>query len=190
MGQMRKKPGRKKKRGYVQAASKMGRTLLDIGRRYAEFESRWMEVLMFPHRFKYHTPSFVWEHRAHQARVRERTLSQLKSKGFVKTSGRGTNTRVGLTPKGALEFLCMSVHEADFLPEDRICLVAFDIPETERALRKRFTRILHRTYFFRQQRSVWISPLDAEVPMRRLVRALGLDGRVVVYTVLKRFEHV
>lgn len=108
-------------------------------------------------------------------------MKQLRRQGLITSTPTTSGWKVRLTARGVDECLRQEMLKADLLDDDTMCIVTFDIPETQRTLRRNIGNFLLRSGFVRLHRSVFISPFDMFVPIDHWIRNRKLLGRVVVY---------
>lgn len=112
---------------------------------------------------------------------KRRALKRLKDRKLVIVEEIGRNFKVLLTDDGLCEVFRLKVLSAGLLEDGRDCMVIFDIPETERKVRKMIRRLLRSAGFIPIQRSVWISPFDAMPALLGLFDSLDTKGWVRVF---------
>jgi hypothetical protein len=116
-------------------------------------------------------------------RVRQqKALHELKKNKLVVVKRDGDRYRAALTKDGILQVFRLKVLKARVLEDDSVCMVIFDIPETERDLRQLLREFLSEAGFILIQRSVWISPFDAGQALVSLFRATGAVKWVRVFS--------
>lgn len=119
---------------------------------------------------------------AREAAERRKALKRLEEKKLIQVRVEGEKYWAALTKKGVQEILRQKVFDTEPLPENRTCVVVFDIPELHRKLRKSLRKFLDHAGFFQLQRSVWISPFDAQDSLQQLFRSSGANKWVRVFT--------
>mgnify|MGYP001567447594 CR=1 FL=1 len=95
-------------------------------------------------------------------------LLRLQSQKLLSIRKIGNEYRVALTERGSKEMFRLQVLQAPPMPDGCVCMVAFDIPEIENALRRSLRNFLRYAGFVPIQKSVWISPYDAWEPLVKL----------------------
>lgn len=108
-------------------------------------------------------------------------INRLRAGGFLKKDGK----RVLFTDKGRIAYFKLKIEACGPLSNNEICLVAFDVPEKERQLRKFIRVFLDSLGFFPIQKSVWISTLDVTEELNEYFCAIGLDDKIVAFTARK-----
>jgi DNA-binding transcriptional regulator PaaX len=121
---------------------------------------------------------------AKERRLRRQEFERLRKRKLIEVSKEADCYRVALTQRGKQEAFRLKVLEADLLPDDRMCMVVFDIPESKRKLRKELRSFLTSAGFAPIQKSVWISRFDAGEALRELFRSTGASKWVRVYTAI------
>lgn len=112
---------------------------------------------------------------------RRRSLKRLHTKNLISILKKDEEYQVALTRAGALEVFRLKVLYSAPLPKGSVCMVIFDIPETERTLRKNMRNFLQVAGFICWQRSVWISFFDAGEHLERLFEVNGVSDWMKVY---------
>ncbi|MBU4315510.1 CRISPR-associated endonuclease Cas2 [Patescibacteria group bacterium] len=102
--------------------------------------------------------TILW--RREQTRIR-RTMRQLKEKKLIKVKKVGNKYNVLLTDEGMIEYLHHKLIDCNEFEDDQVTMVIFDIPETQRQVRKQLRRFLEEACFMPIQKSVWISKFDS-----------------------------
>lgn len=113
--------------------------------------------------------------------TRRRAMFRLKERGLIAQAKIADGLAYALTERGVVEILRQKVLSAEMMTGDVVCMVMFDIPEVHRELRIELTRFLEAAGFIRFQKSVFISPFDAFVPLAMLFRLKKADAWVTVY---------
>ena len=101
---------------------------------------------------------------------RNQELKRLEKRKLIKTKKISSELEVKLTKLGIQEFIRLEIIKSEIHPKGTVCMVIFDIPESERALRKKIRDILSKAAFIPLQRSVWISNIDAADSLVRLFK--------------------
>ncbi|MBI2484692.1 hypothetical protein HYW18_00885 [Candidatus Uhrbacteria bacterium] len=122
-------------------------------------------------------------HARAKRKARQQALDRLRRLRFIKTRRAAKKYEVAITEKGWQEIFRLRVFDADLLPEEKMCMVVFDIPESHRSLRKLLRGFLESAGFMPIQRSVWISPFDAAEPITDLFRKSRHARWIRVFTV-------
>jgi len=102
-------------------------------------------------------------------RARQRQeISRLKAQKLLTIQKIGAEYMVGLTERGSKEAFRLQVLQAKPMPDGCVCMVVFDIPESQNRLRQSLRKFLRYAGFIPLQKSVWISPYDAWKPLAKL----------------------
>ncbi len=125
----------------------------------------------------------------HYAAVKEqRKLQQeLKRRKWIETKTIGNRVMTRFTEQGWQHALRRKIRTETKICKKGICIVVFDIPESERFVRNVLRSFLKEWGFEKLQHSVWITERDVVKPMMLLLQRRGLDKwiRVIQGTVLK-----
>lgn len=116
---------------------------------------------------------------------RRQTLRRLRDRELIEVEQEAEKYKVALTRSGAIEVFRLKVLQSNPLPEGETCMVIFDIPESERELRRTLRRFLKSSGFICWQRSVWICFLDVGIPLGELFDSTGASKWVKVYLAKK-----
>ncbi len=119
-----------------------------------------------------------------------RAFNKLQTKKLIQVAKTSDAYSILLTEAGAIEYFRRKVLVADLLDDNECTLVVFDIPETERSLRKKLREFLKEAGFINIQRSVWISPFDVGDHLSNLLHSTNAQQWVIVYKAkrLNRFR--
>lgn len=109
-------------------------------------------------------------------------LYYLKQRKFIEAKKIGERFMVRFTEKGYRQVLRDHVRSIDQKCKDGLCLVIFDIPESQKVVRNVFRDFLYECGFRRLQHSVWVSDREVSVPLLAFVRSAKLTPwvRVIV----------
>lgn len=144
------------------------------------------DVLMFGYNprgvIKYGFGGMRSIHAAKEDRRRKRDLKRLEQRNLVSVGETEKGLEVALTEKGKLEYLRLKVLGCDLFEDERICLVVFDIPESARTTRKLLRDFLSHAGFIPIQKSVWISPFNAEKELKELFRQKKIGRWIRIFT--------
>ncbi|PIX61833.1 hypothetical protein CO057_01915 [Candidatus Uhrbacteria bacterium CG_4_9_14_0_2_um_filter_41_50] len=121
---------------------------------------------------------------AKEKAYRKQALIQLAAKKFISVKKKSEKYYISLTKIGADEYLRLQLQNLDLLPNGYVCMVVFDIPETERNLRQAIRTLLKEVGFMQTQRSVWISPFDAGELLSKLFQSKTKKSWIKCYTAL------
>lgn len=119
---------------------------------------------------------------AREAAERRANLKRLEAKKLLSIKVEGHKYWAALTKDGIQEVIRQKVLDAELLPEDKSCVVVFDVPEIERGWRKALRNFLCQASFVCLQKSVWISPFNATAPLRQLFANVNAWRWVKVFT--------
>jgi len=120
------------------------------------------------------------------------TANNLKGRGDVRIFRKNGSLRVKVTRQGlqrleSLENISLSpVNKAKWDRKWRF--VIFDIPETDRKLRRIFRQRLRDLEFINLQRSVWISPYDSKSEVVKLCLAARFSKKSVLFFLVEHFD--
>ena len=118
--------------------------------------------------------------RGYEEREWMRTLKRCK---FIETKHIGETLMVRLTAKGWEQALRDKIRCAKASGKGgAICIVVFDVPESERRVRNTLRYILRECGFTMLQKSVWVSRKDVVSELCALLQGAGLDQWVKVLT--------
>jgi len=109
-------------------------------------------------------------------------LRKMAEKKLINFHEKGNDLLISITKDGMAEYLRLKLQMLDFLPAGKVCMVVFDIPETQRNLRQEIRRLLTNVGFIPTQRSVWISPFDAGDILAELFRSKEGKPWIKCYT--------
>lgn len=112
---------------------------------------------------------------------KRKTLKRLQEKKLLVIQKAADQYRIALTEEGARQVFRLKVMSADILPSDEVCMVIFDIPESEQKIRQKLRKFLFQAGFIPIQRSVWISNVDASQPLSELFEVTGAKKWIRVY---------
>jgi len=113
---------------------------------------------------------------------RKAALRRLKKKKWIEDRQLGNDVVFELSNKAIIEYLKGLIKQEPTRPGTRETLVVFDIPEAARNARKSWRRLLKTLGFHKQQLSVWSSMKDIGDQVLALVKALGIEKWVKVYS--------
>lgn len=118
--------------------------------------------------------------RLRDARSARQALRNLQRQRYVTARRIGQRLMVSLTPKGRLANLARELAQGFPLPQGVYVAVAFDIPVTENAARRRFRLLLRQAGFIRLQQSLWLSSSDIYAGITNYVKRCKLERWVNV----------
>ncbi|MEK7546097.1 MAG: CRISPR-associated endonuclease Cas2 [Patescibacteria group bacterium] len=103
--------------------------------------------------------------REEEARVAAQRLRDLRRRGQAKARKIGHRSMLVLTDKGKVAKLRLLTRSAPRRPDGKRLVVAFDIPERQRALRQTLRNFLRSCGCVRLQDSVWVSDREIDAPL-------------------------
>ena len=115
--------------------------------------------------------------------ARQRALRSLAEQRLIKLRRVAAGYKVILTDKGARERYRLRILAADLFEDDRMTMVVFDVPETERRLRRMIRELLSEASFLPIQRSVWLSPFNAVQELTTFFNTIGKSHWIRVFEV-------
>ncbi|MBI4435755.1 hypothetical protein HY630_03725 [Candidatus Uhrbacteria bacterium] len=113
---------------------------------------------------------------------RNAALRRLKKKKWINDRQLGNDVVFELSNKAIIEYLKGLIKQEPPRPGTRETLVVFDIPEAARSARTNWRRLLKALGFHKQQLSVWSSMKNIGDQVLALVKALGIEKWVKVYS--------
>ena len=116
-------------------------------------------------------------------RKRHRALKYLERTGVLEAQKTAKQYKVRLSKFGAEQAIEGLLSNSAYLPGQKHCLVAFDIPETHRKLRRSIRIALKDLDFKPLQKSVWITRKDNARYLRKLFRLRKQQKWVKVFIV-------
>ncbi|MEK7516525.1 MAG: hypothetical protein AAB562_02920 [Patescibacteria group bacterium] len=122
----------------------------------------------------------VWKFYKEQA-INRRHLYAAKRSKLIETRKAGERMMIRLTDKGYRKVLRAELRDTKKRCPDGICLVTFDIPESQKTARDTLRRLLRECGFKQLHRSVWFTENDAVAPFCAFVRANNLTPWVYVF---------
>ena len=150
------------------------------------------ELLMFTGAMSGWHPMSIgeYEDRLHQQEIRERRdwLKYLEERKWIERKKIGKKLLVRLTAKGWQQAMRDRIRCTRTKCESGICLVVFDVPETERHVRDVLRDILQGCRFTMLQKSVWVTNKDVAEPLCALLQGAKLDQwvRIIVGNELRQ----
>lgn len=92
---------------------------------------------------------------------RRQSLQRLKERKMIKIKKVANKIMIELTGRGRHQALIQLIqYKKIVLPNEKVCIVFFDIPERVRFVRKEINYLLSNSGFERIQKSVWMSVYD------------------------------
>jgi phenylacetic acid degradation operon negative regulatory protein len=118
---------------------------------------------------------------AQEKKIRHQALKRLEKKKLISIQKKADCYEIALTEEGESQAFWLKAQEAGFHKMEHVCMVVFDVPESQRKLRKRIRYFLYEIGFIPIQRSVWVSPYDVANDLINLFRSVKVDRWVRVY---------
>ena len=118
--------------------------------------------------------------------LRKQEMKRLEKRKLIKSRELAGELEIRFTQEGLSEYFKHSLVQCEILPEGNVCMVVFDIPESQARLRQRLRRLLSRSAFVPMQRSVWISNIDAADLLSRLFK-MELDNQWIRVFIAKKY---
>lgn len=110
-----------------------------------------------------------WKHYENWKEEQER-IRDLKRRKWIEARKAGDRLMIRLTEKGGRQVLRDQLFMTKKSCLNGLCLVVFDIPESERRVRNFFRRFLRECEFTMLQRSIWFSEKDVSVLLLEFVQ--------------------
>lgn len=118
---------------------------------------------------------------AKEHRYEKQILQRLTAKKLIVIDETGKVLKAALTKAGENELFRLQVLHAPRLPDDQVCMVVFDIPESKKELRKYLRDFLRYSGFEPLQKSVWISQFAAMDSLAKLFASKKVSRWVSVF---------
>lgn len=116
--------------------------------------------------------------------AKRRLVYELKRKRLISEKKTGDRTFYILTAKGAAELARRKILDCNKrLSGNNLCIVVFDIPESQRHVRDMFRRFLKEVGFKYVQQGVWIIDKDIVEAFRDFVKTIEADHWVNIFVV-------
>jgi len=112
---------------------------------------------------------------------KRKQLYELKRRKLVEAQRQGERMMVRLTDKGYREVLRAELRDTKRKCASGVCLVTFDIPESQKIVRDTFRRLLRECGFKKLHHSVWFTENDVMAPMCVFVEVNKLAPWVHVF---------
>lgn len=115
------------------------------------------------------------------------TIRHLQKNHWAETKKIGDKIIIKLTQDGkvaATQFLIAK--NRSMLPDGKIIILSFDIPESSRLLREMFRNSLRRMGFKKIQQSVWMTRKDVGNLLKKYLRLLKISRWVLIYLAKER----
>lgn len=114
-------------------------------------------------------------------RAKRLALQRLARAELIQMNKTSEGLRIALTAKGAFESIRQEIIHAPVIEGNYDCVVIFDVPERHRKVRDELRSFLSKSGFVQIQKSVFVSPYDAFVPLVRLFEAKDVQRWIRVY---------
>lgn len=119
---------------------------------------------------------------AGQRRRIKDALKSLEKKKMIKIEKQAKKLSISLTKEGKMQSLRHQIMtEKTLLPEDKVCIIVFDIPEHVRNVRDQLRAFLKMAGCTQLQRSVWITTVDIIRPLRLLLKSMKVNKWIHVF---------
>jgi DNA-binding transcriptional regulator PaaX len=113
---------------------------------------------------------------------RQRALRKLKEQKLIRIQEKGENFAIAFTQEGKIVVLKQRIIEkADRLPNNKVCLVSFDVPEDIRYIRLMLRKLLKQAKFKQVHKSVWVTKHDVIKEFRHLINLLHAHRWMKIY---------
>lgn len=112
---------------------------------------------------------------------RKRQLQSLKRAKLIKERKTARGLEYALTKKGVEVLVREKILRESSVLKNRYCLTSFDIPESQRHVRKMFRQFLKEAGFFRVHKSLWATDKDVAEHMLQLVRLAGVERWINIF---------
>ncbi|OHA83141.1 MAG: CRISPR-associated endonuclease Cas2 [Candidatus Yonathbacteria bacterium RIFOXYC1_FULL_52_10] len=135
---------------------------------------------------------FMPKRRSYNKRYITNAISRLKAKNYITTVVQGSKKYIRLTKEGEAHLLLIQNRQV-CVPRPQTWdgkwrIVVFDIPEKQRAVRRKVRAGLVSFGFRRLQDSVWVYPYDCE-ELIVMLKANARIGAKVLYVVAEKVEY-
>ncbi|MEK7516045.1 MAG: hypothetical protein AAB562_00440 [Patescibacteria group bacterium] len=114
-------------------------------------------------------------------RKERRQFYYLRQRKLIEAKKVGDRLMVRLTEKGYRQALEAKLWGTRQKCADGVCLVTFDIPESQKVARDAFRRLLRECGFQQLHRSVWVSEYDVREPLLEFVRINKLTPWIHIF---------
>jgi hypothetical protein len=114
--------------------------------------------------------------------LRKIEMARLEKRGIIQRAKVADGYWVAFSKQGLEEYLIQMAIKADALPNGKICICSFGIPEDHATLRNYIRRLLRILGFEQTQKSVWSCKKDVFECVKRLFNSKFCDnGWIRVY---------
>ncbi|MEK7516361.1 MAG: hypothetical protein AAB562_02075 [Patescibacteria group bacterium] len=114
-------------------------------------------------------------------KLRRKQLHYLKRTQLIEAQKIGERLMVRLTEKGYRKMLQIQLRSSRRKCVEGVCLVSFDIPESQKAVRDAFRGLLRECGFQKLHHSVWFTENDVSEPLLAFVKMNKLTSWVHVF---------
>jgi CRISPR-associated endonuclease Cas2 len=108
-------------------------------------------------------------------RQRQQAARAMMRQKLIKKRKDGDKILITLTDKGIQRVIRLAARRAEACPKHEYILCIFDIPETERFVRRQLRAFLSENGFVQVQRSVWMIEKEIEDVLQLFLDRLGAD---------------
>lgn len=113
---------------------------------------------------------------------RRHLIREFRQRRLIKEKKAGDRILCYLTEKGAAELLRYNILHCDkLLANGRVCVVVFDIPESQNHARELFRRFLKKAGFMYLQQSVWITQKDLLDDLCNFIKSIQTEHWVNLF---------
>ncbi|MBT3230588.1 CRISPR-associated endonuclease Cas2 [Candidatus Uhrbacteria bacterium] len=117
--------------------------------------------------------------------MQQQALRRLKERKLIQVGKIADELHAKFTQKGLEEYLKLRLVQSEILNDRKVCMVIFDIPESQSQLRRMLRNLLKRSAFIQLQKSVWISNIDATDTLSRLFETEIRQNWIQIYIAKK-----
>ena len=118
---------------------------------------------------------------AQEKKRRYQALKRLEARKLLKVEKVANQYKIALTDEGVQQAFWLRAQQAGFLEERFVCMVIFDIPETQKRIRQKLRYFLYEIGFIPIQRSVWVSPYDVSKDLVDLFGSVKMLRWIRIY---------
>ncbi len=113
---------------------------------------------------------------------KRRLVYELKRRRLIEEEKIGKRVLYFLTEKGSAAITRYEILNCDkCIPENRVCVVVFDIPESQKHVRELFRRFLKEAGFKYLQQSVWITNKNVVERLRVFIHSIQAEQWVNIF---------
>jgi len=112
-------------------------------------------------------------------------IKYLAKKGYIKLKALEPTEGIIITKKGLEKIFKVGIKKIkkEKRKDGKYLMVVFDIPETKRALRNMFRKVLQDLGFKFFQKSIWISPFDLLEEVQTIIKNWDLEDYVRIFLI-------